>query len=32
MTLARRTLFALSAFAGIIGTAHAASPTMFRDA
>lgn len=32
MTLARRTLFALSAFAGIIGAAHAASPTMFRDA
>ncbi|UNU42539.1 DUF411 domain-containing protein [Sphingopyxis sp. YF1] len=32
MTLARRTLVALSAFAGIIGTAHAASPTMFRDA
>ncbi|HZG31752.1 MAG TPA: DUF411 domain-containing protein [Sphingopyxis sp.] len=32
MMLARRTLFALSAFAGIIGTAHAASPTMFRDA
>lgn len=27
-----RPLFALAAFAGIIGTVHAADPTMFRDA
>ncbi|MGQ2931401.1 MAG: DUF411 domain-containing protein [Sphingopyxis sp.] len=32
MSPARRTIFALAAFAGIIGTAHAADPTMFRDA
>lgn len=32
MSPARRTLFALAAFAGIFGTAHAADPTMFRDA
>ena len=32
MSPARRTLFAFAAFAGIIGTAHAANPTMFRDA
>jgi hypothetical protein len=32
MSRARRTFFALAAFAGIIGTAHAADPTMFRDA
>ncbi|APZ97857.1 metal-binding protein [Sphingopyxis sp. QXT-31] len=32
MSPARRTFFALAAFASIIGTAHAADPTMFRDA
>jgi hypothetical protein len=32
MSPARRTLFAFAALAGIIGTAHAANPTMFRDA
>ena len=32
MSPARRTFFALAAFAGIIGTAQAADPTMFRDA
>ncbi|SBV33230.1 conserved exported protein of unknown function [uncultured Sphingopyxis sp.] len=32
MTSARRALFTLAAFSAIIGTAHAASPTMFRDA
>ncbi|KTE34044.1 MULTISPECIES: DUF411 domain-containing protein [unclassified Sphingopyxis] len=32
MSLARRTFFAFAAFAGIIGTAQAADPTMFRDA
>lgn len=32
MTSARRAFFALAAFSAIIGTAHAAGPTMFRDA
>ena len=32
MTPVRRTLFALAAFSASIGIAHAADPTMFRDA
>ena len=32
MTSARRAFFALAAFTAVIGTAHAANPTMFRDA
>ena len=32
MTSARRAFFALAAFSAVIGTAHAANPTMFRDA
>lgn len=32
MSPASRAFFAFAAFAGIIGTAHAADPTMFRDA
>ena len=32
MPRARRALFALAALSAVIGTAHAASPTMFRDA
>ncbi|MDZ3831421.1 MAG: DUF411 domain-containing protein [Sphingopyxis sp.] len=32
MSSARRILFALAAFAGATGAAHAANPTMFRDA
>ena len=32
MSPARRILFALAAFTGAIGAAHAADPTMFRDA
>ena len=32
MTSARRVFFALAAFSAVIGTAHAANPTMFRDA
>ena len=32
MSAARRAFFALAAFSAVIGTAHAANPTMFRDA
>ena len=32
MTPVRRTFFALAAFSAVIGTAHAATPTRFRDA
>lgn len=32
MSPARRAFFALAAFSAVIGTAHAANPTMFRDA